>query len=192
MLRSTSWGWPLVIGLSSVLMVAAENDRPWNTVAAKTPEVGHPATPPTNPVADNSRCLVCHANYEDELLAVTHAKANTGCVRCHGQSSPHSTDENGLTAPDSMYPKSRIRFACLSCHDWEKLVASDRKKADRADLEEKPNHQAVLDGTNREKRFCTDCHGSHRMAYRTRGWDKRTGKLTYRDGTPDMLSTGSK
>lgn len=144
---------------------------------------------PLGPVADNSRCFVCHANYDfsEEKLVFQHAKANIGCVRCHGHSSPHSTDENGLTPPDRMFAGPHVRFNCLGCHDWVKLVASDQAKAARADLKEKPDHQAVLDGRNREKPWCTDCHGEHRLGHRTRKWDKRTGKLVYRDATPDML-----
>lgn len=147
---------------------------------------------PGGPVADNRRCFVCHANYDffDEPVAFVHAKANIGCVRCHGESSRHSTDEDGLTAPDQMYAKSRIRFNCLGCHDYAKLVASDASKKDRADLTEKPDHQAVLDGTA-EKKFCTDCHGEHRLTHRTRVWDKRTSQLIYRDSTPKMLRSGS-
>ena len=118
---------------------------------------------------------------------MAHAKAGFGCIRCHGVSSPHSTDEDGLTAPERMYPKSWVRLNCLSCHDSARLVESDKKKVDRSDLKEKPNHQAVLDGTSREKRFCTDCHGEHRMYYRTKVWNKRSGVLISRDATPDML-----
>jgi hypothetical protein len=157
-------------------------------------EAGFPAA--KGPVADNSRCFVCHANYDfnEEKLAFAHAQANIGCVRCHGESSPHSTDEDGLTAPDRMFPQPHIRFNCLGCHDWVKLLASDKARQDRADLKEKPDHQSVLDGTAREKKFCTDCHGEHRLSYRTRKWDKRTSKLIYRDSTPQMLSdpSGSK
>jgi hypothetical protein len=147
---------------------------------------------PAGPVADNSRCLVCHANYEDEALSVTHAKGNVGCIRCHGQSSRHSTDEDGLTAPDRMFRKEVLRLNCLTCHDWVKLVASDQAKVGRADLKEKPDHQAVLQGRVRDKRFCTDCHGEHRLYHRTRVWDKRSGLLVAKDGTPRMLSAAPK
>ncbi len=123
---------------------------------------------------------------------MVHAKANVGCVRCHGLSSPHSTDEDGLTAPDRMFPKSHIRLNCLICHDWIKLVESDKTKVNRIDLPEKPDHRGVLDGTNREKRFCTDCHGEHRMFYRNKGWDKRSGALLFKDGTPLMLPKSPK
>ena len=151
------------------------------------PAYAPPPAPPTGPVADNSRCFVCHANYEVEALSVTHAKANIGCIRCHGVSSPHSTDEDGLTAPDRMFRKEVLRLNCLTCHDWTRLIASDKTKVARTDLPEKPDHQAVLEGRVREKRFCTDCHGEHRMYYRTRAWDKRSGVLTAKDGTPRML-----
>ena len=157
-------------------------------------DAGPPA--PKGPVADNSRCFVCHANYDfnEEKLVFTHAQANIGCVRCHGESSPHSTDEDGLTAPDRMFPLPYVRFNCLGCHDSAKLVASDQARQNRADLKEKPDHQAVLDGTARDKKFCTDCHGEHRLGHRTRKWDKRTSKLIYRDSTPQMLGdpSGSK
>jgi hypothetical protein len=156
-----------------------------------------PGTPPPSPAppppraADNSRCFVCHANYEEELLSAVHAKANVGCVQCHGHSSPHSTDEDGLTAPDRMYPKAHIRLNCLTCHDWVKLVQNDLVRTNRVDLKDKPDHRAVLEGRVSEKRFCTDCHGEHRMFYRTKGWDKRTGVLLFKDGIPRMVPSQS-
>jgi len=127
---------------------------------------------PTGLGADNSRCRVCHLNFMQEAITVVHAQTNIGCATCHGPSDAHIADEswasggNG-TAPDIMYRKSRIRFACLGCHNWVKLVESDQMKTD---LKEKPDHRAVLDGTNREKRFCTDCHGQHRMVNRKCKW----------------------
>jgi hypothetical protein len=147
----------------------------------------HPAAV-LRPVANNSRCFVCHANsdFNEEQLVFGHAKANVGCVQCHGESTRHSADEDGLTPPDRMFPKAHIRFNCLGCHDWVKLVASDKTKQHRADLPEKPDHQAVLEATAQNK-LCTDCHGDHRLGHRTRVWDKRTGKLVRRDATPAML-----
>ena len=41
---------------------------------------------PAGPVADNGACFVCHANFQEEPMAVLHAKANVGCVKCHGAS----------------------------------------------------------------------------------------------------------
>ncbi len=127
---------------------------------------------PPSSGADNRRCQVCHLNFMQEAITAVHARTNIGCATCHGPSDAHIADEswasggNG-TAPDIIYRKSLSRFACLGCHNWVKLVESDQKKLH---LEEKPDHRAVLDGTNREKRFCTDCHGQHRMVNRKCKW----------------------
>lgn len=127
---------------------------------------------PAESGADNSRCRVCHINFMQEAITVVHARTNIGCATCHGPSDAHIADEswasggNG-TAPDIIYRRSLSRFACLGCHNWVKLVESDKKKTE---LKNKPDHQAVLDGTNREKRFCTDCHGQHRMVKRKCKW----------------------
>lgn len=133
---------------------------------------GPGTTGPAGLGADNSRCQVCHLNFMQEAITVIHARTNIGCATCHGPSDRHIADEswasggNG-TAPDIIYRKSLSRFACLGCHNWVKLVESDKKKTE---LKEKPDHRAVLDGTNREKRFCTDCHGQHRMVNRKCKW----------------------
>ncbi|HRZ35543.1 MAG TPA: cytochrome c3 family protein [Candidatus Paceibacterota bacterium] len=182
----------LAVALALTLLVMAREDvpRPSNTVIAPPPTPPTQTAPsePPGPAADNSRCFVCHANYDfkDEQLALTHAKANVGCVKCHGESSRHSADEDGFTPPDRMFPKSHIRFNCLGCHDWMKLVDSDKSRQDRSDPEDRPDHQSVLDATARKK-LCTDCHGDHRLGHRTRVWDKRTGILLRRDATPAML-----
>ena len=118
----------------------------------------------TRPVADNSRCHVCHMNYEDEELAVVHARANIGCEKCHGSSDAHCSDEDHLTPPDVMYPLTKINPSCMECHT-----------RDRIDI---MPHQPIFDGTASDgAKHCTDCHGSHRLARRTRAWDKATGKL---------------
>jgi hypothetical protein len=112
------------------------------------------------PAADNSRCFVCHANYLQEKIAVTHANAGIGCARCHGASDAHIADEswasggNG-TAPDLMYPRSKINPACMHCHAKDKIDA--------------PQHVAVLADTE-GKQVCTDCHGSHRLPQRRCKW----------------------
>jgi len=107
--------------------------------------------PPAGPVADNSRCHVCHINYQDEQLAVVHARANIGCEKCHGSSDAHCGDEDNITPPDIMYPAEKVNSFCKDCHPTAKLGGG--------------------------KKYCTDCHGDHRLGYRTRRWDKTTGKL---------------
>lgn len=116
--------------------------------------------PPTGPVADNSRCFVCHLNYAQESLAVVHAKADIGCAKCHGASDAHIADEswswgeNG-TAPDIMYPRPKINPFCLGCHPQDKIDAEQ--------------HKALFAG-DAEKKYCTDCHGTHRLAERKCKW----------------------
>jgi len=112
------------------------------------------------PIADNTRCFVCHANYLDEKIAVTHARANIGCARCHGESDAHIADEswgsggNG-TAPDIMYPKEKINPSCLRCHPQDKI-----------DI---PQHEPVFAQAAAGK-VCTDCHGDHRLTVRRCTW----------------------
>lgn len=110
--------------------------------------------------ADNSRCHVCHLNFAQEALAVTHALAGLGCAKCHGPSDAHIADEswasggNG-TAPDVMFPREAIGPFCLGCHPKETIDA---------DI-----HGRYLVAAGEEKR-CTDCHGRHRLASRTCKW----------------------
>jgi len=111
------------------------------------------------PQADNSRCFVCHINYMQEEIAVIHARANIGCAGCHGESDEHIADEswasggNG-TAPDIMYPKSKINSSCMKCHP-KNNIDNDR-------------HKPLF--ANFEKTVCTDCHGSHRLEVRKCKW----------------------
>ena len=116
---------------------------------------------------------MCHINYEDEELAVRHAQAQIGCERCHGASDAHCSDEDNITPPDVMYPRAELNASCMQCH-----------RRDTIDL--KP-HRPLFEGTAPlRKRHCTDCHGEHRLGYRTRHWDKATGELLEDDGRGSM------
>ena len=117
----------------------------------------------TGPMADNSRCHVCHINYDDEVLAVTHARADINCEKCHGPSDAHCGDEDNITPPDIMYPAEKIRPFCIGCHSKEKI-----------DIDV---HKSVMAKPDTKEAICTNCHGEHRLGYRTRKWDKTTGKL---------------
>ena len=112
------------------------------------------------PMADNSRCFVCHMNYMQEDIAVTHARADMGCAHCHGESDAHIADEswawgeNG-TPPGIMYPRAKINPFCMGCHPAGKIDAEQ--------------HKPLFTGTG-EKKYCTDCHGNHRLAHRKCKW----------------------
>lgn len=116
--------------------------------------------PDDGPMADNSRCHVCHMNYVEEELAVTHARAGMGCAACHGESDEHIADEswasggNG-TAPEIMYPPEAINPFCLGCHPAEKIG--------------RERHAAVF-APEEKPAVCTDCHGEHRLAVRRCKW----------------------
>ena len=118
---------------------------------------------PSGPMADNSRCHVCHINYADEWLAVRHALENMNCEKCHGPSDAHCSDEDNVTPPDIMYPAEKINSSCMACHPKDTIDTQP--------------HEALLAGTATEKKYCIDCHGKHRLSYRTRRWDKATGEL---------------
>ena len=130
----------------------------------------------TGPVADNSRCHVCHINYSEEALAVTHARANINCEQCHGASDAHCGDEDNITPPDIMYPAAKIRPFCMGCHPKDKIDIAV--------------HKGVLSETAANEGNCTGCHGEHRLGYRTRKWDKSTGKLIEDDKV--RMLTGEK
>lgn len=119
--------------------------------------------------ADNSFCYVCHLNFKNEELAQRHKQAGVGCMDCHGYSDDHSSDEDNVTPPEIMFPEEKIDSSCLKCHD-----------PDRAGSPAGQDQAAM--GTVNSQRHCTLCHGEHRMAIRTRLWDKATGKLIFDDG----------
>jgi len=114
----------------------------------------------TDLMADNSRCFVCHINYMDEDIAVIHARVDIGCANCHGESDEHIADEswasggNG-TAPDIMYPRANINPFCMGCHTKNKI-----------DTEQ---HKPLFANIIKEK-YCTDCHGDHRLTNRKCKW----------------------
>ena len=111
-------------------------------------------------MADNSRCFVCHVNYMKEDIAVTHARQNMGCAHCHGESDEHIADEswasggNG-TAPEIMYPREKINPFCMGCHTKDKI--------------DTVQHQPLFADNNNDK-YCTDCHGEHRLTDRKCKW----------------------
>ena len=123
--------------------------------------------------ADNSYCLVCHANYENEKLTRGHQPAGVGCESCHGESAKHSGDEDGLTPPDKMFAHDDVDDFCVSCHPKSDLVKRDDHKEWFRDRE--------------HGETCNDCHAEgHRMKVRTRIWDKKTRKLVSDDGVRMM------
>lgn len=139
----------------------------WNQPSVLLAPPVEPRARPLSPKcvrADNSRCYVCHLNYADEKLALTHERDGIGCEKCHGLSDDHCGSEEHLIPPETMFPRSKINLFCTHCHKPEKLTG---------DIAHKP----FVAKTPRTRQVCTDCHGSHRLARRIRKWDKLSGKL---------------
>jgi len=121
--------------------------------------------PGDKPRADNTSCYVCHSNYQGEPLVELHAAENIGCIKCHGESTMHRNDEDHRTPPDVMYASKDIGPACAKCHETHdapaaKVIAQWQKKCPAR--------------TNPAELLCTDCHGEHRLKFRSYWWDKQT------------------
>lgn len=151
---------PLVIDRSAPLLLETPAELPRDPWAPVQPRG-----------ADNSACYVCHANYEKESLAEVHRKANVGCVKCHGPSLAHRNDEDNVVPPDVMYWPERIDASCAECHLKHNAPARDVLARWLERCPEKTDPQAVV---------CTDCHGDHRLNFRTVWWDRKTGDLVVR------------
>jgi len=156
---------PLVIDKNAPLLLDAP---PKQQPASAWDPFGTPA----GPVADNSVCLCCHANYEEEPFAVTHAKQNISCIKCHGESIEHRNDEDNVTPPDKIFAPEKIEKVCDRCHDEHDVPAT---KVVARWLERCPEKKDA------KKVVCTDCHGQHRLKIRTVRWDKNTRKLIVTD-----------
>jgi hypothetical protein len=146
---------PLVISKDAPRL----SDAPAAKDAAKTPR---------GPVADNESCYCCHTNYREESFVVSHANGDVGCIKCHGESLPHRNDEDNVTPPDIMIAPDGIEKNCQKCHDShdapaDKVIARWQEKCPAR--------------TSPKELLCLDCHGEHRLRFRTIWWDKKTGKL---------------
>jgi len=130
-----------------------------------------PSEPTQGPVADNTACYVCHSNYEKEEMVVVHAQADVGCIECHGECFAHRDDEDNVTPPDIMYARDMVEKACGECHEEHDVAAT---KVIVRWLERRAEEQ------DQSQVLCTDCHGQHRLPFRTVRWDKKTRRLLIR------------
>jgi len=168
--------WSLLATFSLTVMTAAQTpaNSPSGSPGPKPAEAKAKLARAKGPVANNSRCLVCHINFAEESLALAHAQANIGCEQCHGASKAHAGDEDNVTPPEIMFPKAKVNAACLKCHGRTQL----------SDI-----HKPVLDGTDTANKYCTDCHGEHQIRHRSRNWNKETGKLLPLEPKPSAQPT---
>jgi hypothetical protein len=95
-----------------------------------------------------------------EELSQVHARADVGCIRCHGLSAAHANDENiGATKPDITFDRAEVNPACRKCHPAhdappEAVLARWRERRAAGLAPDVPPMAAV----------CTDCHGAHKIA----------------------------
>ena len=118
--------------------------------------------------ADNTACLVCHANLKKESLAATHASNAVGCTSCHGPSTAHRNDEANVIPPDIMVAAEAIDASCARCHEGHDV---EPRIVVKRFLERSPKL------TDSKSLVCTTCHGEHHVPVRTVRWDRKTGKL---------------
>ncbi len=123
----------------------------------------------------NQFCSACHYSFAEEELARNHAAAGIGCERCHGESERHRSDEDNVTPPEIMYPRTKIVPMCMMCHP-------------RHEISHVKHHERLLAGAKTvfdsdpkdadSQITCTTCHAKkHRINVRTKRWDKATGEL---------------
>jgi nitrate/TMAO reductase-like tetraheme cytochrome c subunit len=132
-----------------------------------------PPEPRTYEPENNSYCQVCHINFATEEFTDVHVKAGIGCVKCHGASEEHAADEEHLTSPGILFSKARVNDSCTTseCHP-------------RPDQDTEIGHRPFLAGADPDHPWCTDCHGRHVIAKRTRRWDKDSRELIEVNGVP--------
>ena len=106
--------------------------------------------------ADNSKCLLCHADFKAELISAGHEKAGVGCTKCHGLSLAHGGDELNITPPDKLFGRAEIAGFCKDCHPTHKKGQVYEDFVKKWHSKRRPNGRMVLDDS-----VCTDCHGEH-------------------------------
>jgi hypothetical protein len=102
-----------------------------------------------NPLAG---CELCHIDVEDEFAPSPHFAEKIACVDCHGFSEGHLADENNDIKPDVVFNRENTDPLCKECHACSRSKDSQPAKA--------PPEGAAI---------CTDCHGHHDLALKTKG-----------------------
>jgi len=107
---------------------------------------------------DNSGCLLCHANLEDEQLVKAHLPAGVTCALCHGLSFEHKNDETSRTKPDVTYGRAEVARFCRRCHVKHRNPQAVAQFLEQWKGQTRPNGRLIL-----QQAMCTDCHGTHVM-----------------------------
>jgi len=105
---------------------------------------------------DNSSCMVCHIDFQEEPISSVHEENEITCMACHGDSVTHSGDEFNITRPDVIWGRAEIAAFCRQCHKKHKKPDAVKEFRDEWLSKRRPNGRVVL-----EDSVCTDCHGKH-------------------------------
>jgi len=105
---------------------------------------------------DNSSCMVCHIDFEKELISSTHLEAGVTCAGCHGDSEVHRADEMNIIRPDVLWGRAEIDAFCKQCHKTHPTGKVYDDFFTEWESKRRPNGRWVL-----EDSVCTDCHGQH-------------------------------
>jgi hypothetical protein len=135
-------------------------------------EPGEPKEELTGAMAENAACYCCHTNYKEEPFVQWHAKEDVGCMECHGKSYDHRNDEDNITPPDIMYALEDVDKSCGKCHDEHDAPATKVIARWQERCPAKSDPRQIV---------CTDCHGQHRLRFRTIWWNKKTRELIVRE-----------
>jgi len=105
---------------------------------------------------DNSSCMVCHIDFQEELIALTHEEQGITCAACHGDSLTHMVYKYNITLPDVIWGRADIDHFCMQCHEKHEDPAAVEKFRAEWLSKRRPNGRFIMKDS-----VCTDCHGNH-------------------------------
>lgn len=141
----------------AVVLVAAAGVTYWRYAPVlRTTPATQAATAVVGGQTDNSACLVCHLDFENEELVVVHLKAGMPCASCHGESETHRSDELNVAPPEILFGSLEIEAFCKGCHPTHKDAAKYDAFLKEWSGRRRPNARLITANS-----LCTDCHGNH-------------------------------
>lgn len=106
----------------------------------------------------NDACLVCHSNFAEEELAITHLKQGLTCAHCHGLSYEHRDDEANVTPPDFLFGRAQVKALCERCHSTHRNPKKVQEFQEKWEWKLRPIGRHLPRNS-----ICTDCHGNHAL-----------------------------
>jgi len=140
--------------------------------------------------AQESSCVACHTDMEDETLtppvedwkASVHSRAGVGCESCHG-GDPAIEDEDAMTTDDYRGAPGvkEIPELCGFCHSDPDKMRKYNLRIDEFDLFRRSGHgRALYERGDTKVATCVSCHGSHKILSK-----KDTASMVHYSNIPD-------